>query len=120
MRFWPDAARRLGFYDQAWRLSGLQRRRPADLGHRARFANGCGGLAFAHGDQVIVIGVVLQQPVIKHAPGNRRCRRGSEARVFHNHGQRDFRVLSGRKCDIQGVVTLLLIHACRVVFFVLG
>ena len=78
------------------------------VGGAAWGADGGAGQALAAGGQVLLAGVVAQQPVIEHAPGDGGGGGGPETRVFHNHGQGDFGLVCGGIGDVQRMVALAL------------
>jgi hypothetical protein len=86
---------------------------------RARLADGRGGLALLHRGHVFLAGVQALQPVVEHAPRDRRRIGAAEAGVLHHHRDRDLRVLGRRVRHEQRVVAMALVHLRGVVLLVL-
>ena len=70
------------------------------------------------GRHVLGIGVLVEQPVVKDAPGDGRGAVGAKTGILHHHGQSDFGVFGGCKGNVQSVVALMLIQPAGIVFFV--
>ena len=90
------------------------------IGHFTRLAHRRCGLAGLHRLQILFIGVVPKQNIVKHTPRNRGGLRSTEACVFNHQRQSDLRVVRRRKSGVERVVAQMLFELGGVVLFFLA
>ena len=90
------------------------------IGNFTRLAHRRCGLAGLHRLQIVFIGVVPKQNIVKHTPRNGGGLGRTEACVFNHQRQSDLRVFSRRKSGVERVVAQMLFELGGVVLFFLA
>ena len=90
------------------------------IGNFTRLAHRRCGLAGLHRLQIVFIGVVPKQNIVKHTPRNGSGLGSTEACVFNHQRQSNLRVISRRKSGVERVVAQMLFELGGVVLFFLA